>query len=166
MIEKIRRALQKLAANWAADGEFLQKIEQLKGEIRELSLEEAKAAAEAALSNPARFDRVEAHTPSSANMSELAPELRSFFERYARVASQGAFIAELDSQQIRPSAILSGYIAIGIHVEHTELAIKPGEEGIWVLADDVPSEEALEDFFPSVYHYLLFVDRFTIATEE
>lgn len=166
MFESIRRAMQKLTERWATGGEFGQRMEQLRGEIRALPLEEARSAAEAALSDPTKFQRAEKHPPSSTDISELALELRSFFERYARVASRGACIAELDRQQIRASQILDGYITIGIHVEHTELAVKPGDETIWVLADDVPSEEAVEDDFPSIYHYLLFVDRFTSAVDE
>jgi len=165
VFDSIRRAFHNIVQSRTAASEFTQKIDQLQSGIRALPLEQARSAAEAALADSTRF-HVEASLPDGTELSELAPDLRAFFERYARVASLGAFISELGHHTIRPSCVLNGYIAIGTHVEHTELAARPGDETIWVLAEDVPPEDAVEESFPSIYHYLLFVDQFTRAVDE
>jgi hypothetical protein len=125
-------------------------------ELATLSAAEARTAAERVLVAP-RFVRA---TPwdDSPPHPELAPALREFFRRFRTVevaeGEQCADIAELAPLEWAP-----GYLRLGTDGEHTHLAVRPGDECIYVLADDVGHEERVDATFATVYHWILWLER-------
>jgi hypothetical protein len=51
------------------------------------------------------------------------------------------------------------YLRLGTDGEHTHFAIRRGDEAIYVLADDVPSDERVESVFATVHHWLLWLEH-------
>ena len=136
---------------------YVQAIGVYERELAALTAAEAQAAAEQVLAAP-RFIRATPWHDAPRPQTELAPTLREFFHRIRRVeGSNGdryADIAELEPLEWAP-----GYLRLGTDVEHTHVAIRPGDESIYVLADDVPSDERVESVFATVYHWILWLER-------
>jgi hypothetical protein len=144
---------------WAETSKRMQAgLEEIRKQISSLPLQDARATAEHALRDPVRFECAEEAWDGGEIELGLPPLVRQFFGQYLSVVSLSTS-AELCRDGIAPVAADSKYLRIGADGEHTHLAVLPGEETVYVLADDVPAEEQVEDTFPSIYHYLAFLGR-------
>jgi hypothetical protein len=127
------------------------------GELAALTPAEARAAAERVLAAP-RFIRTTPWHDAPPPHTELAPVLREFFQRIRLVegpeAERCADAAALPLLEWAP-----GYLSLGTAGEHTHVAIRPGDESIYLLADDVPHDERVELVFATVYHWILWLER-------
>ena len=124
-------------------------------ELAALSGPDARVAAESVLAKP-RFIRVVRWSAPPTPRRELAPALRAFFGSVQRVEGGEQ---ELDAAEIERLEWAPGYLRLGTDSEHTHLAIRPGDEAIYVLADDVPSADRVESVFATVYHWVLWLER-------
>jgi hypothetical protein len=136
---------------------YAQALAAYEEELAALSAPDAHMAAERVLAKP-RFIRVVRWGALPTRRPEFAPALRAFFERIQRVevprGEQRADVAEIEPLEWAP-----GYLRLGTDSEHTHLAIRPGDEAIYVLADDVPSADRVESVFATIYHWVLWLER-------
>lgn len=158
MFGKLRNAILYVRRQQTAARQFGEQVQLWSVEVNGLGLAEAKAEAAEALADPALFACVRSPGSGDERLEPLAPALRAFFEEYEDVEAirTGEQLARV---LIAPSAVLDGFIAIGVDGEHAEAAVKPDEEIVYVLADDAPREEARVEHYPSVHHYLAFAAR-------
>jgi hypothetical protein len=132
-------------------------------EVRQIPLDEAVKQAELLLSDPARFQCSESPLArDGAAASGLPRTARTFFERYDRVASLFSG-TELARDEIGPSTVAPGFTRVGNETEHTEVAVKTGEDTVYILADDVPTEIVIESTYPTLYHYIIAIDRLWVG---
>ena len=86
------------------------------------------------------------------------PALGEFFHVIQRVEVPGreecADISELQPVEWAPE-----HLYLGIDGEHTHLAVRAGDESIYVLTDAVPDEDRVESVFGSIYHWVLWLER-------
>ena len=125
--------------------------------LADLPAAEARVAAERVLASP-RFIRTLPWQGPPAPHPELAPALGEFFRRVQRVEVPGGD-QRADAAELEPFEWDAGYLRLGTDGEHTHLAVRPGDEAIYVLADDVPSAERVESVFVTVYHWVLWLER-------
>jgi hypothetical protein len=136
---------------------YAQALDEYERELDGLSAQKARAAAERVLAAP-RFIRVVRWPMPQAPRGRLAPLLREFFGGVQRIeAPHGE--SYVDITELAPLAWASGYLCLGRVDEHTHIAVRPGDEGVYVMADDVPAEEALDTVLPTVYHYVLWLEH-------
>lgn len=134
------------------DGKAFEKMVEA---VKSIPPAEAKARAEAMFSQPSGFSR---SAPSDKTpIPNLSPGLQEFFALHGEVTAEMGEVV-ISRQDIQPYEHDRSFIRLGQDGEHTHLAAKPGEDAVYVLADDVPKGKQVEDEFPSIYHYLLFVD--------
>lgn len=136
---------------------FAQALAACEQELAALSALDASASAERVLASP-RFIRAVSWSTPPAPRQELAPALRSFFSRVRRVELPGGE-PHADAATIEPLGWAPGYLKLGTVDEHTHLAIRPGDESIYILADDVPGADRVESVFATVYHWVLWLER-------
>ena len=136
---------------------YLDALAAYERELAALPDTEARAEAERVLATP-RFLRVTRWQSPPLPRVELAPSLSEFFRVMQRVEvpdrEECADIAELGPLEWAP-----GYLYLGTDGEHTHLAVRPGDESIYVLTDDVPEEDRVESVFSSIYHWVLWLER-------
>jgi hypothetical protein len=119
-----------------------------------LTLEEAEGRAIDLLANPSQY-RVEPGGTDTPN--GMPPGLRRLFSRYRSIRSSVDEL-EMGLHLLSPSSVKADYSSLGYASEHTHLAVGPVGETVYVLADDVPEEEAVESVHASIYHYLVYRD--------
>ena len=135
-----------------------QALEAYERELAALTPDEARAAAERVLAT-SRFVRTTPWRDAPPPHTELAPVLREFFQRIRLVEVPEAGPCA-DAAELPPLESAPGYLCLGnTGVEHTDLAIRPGDESIYILADDVPIAERVESVFATVYHWILWLER-------
>ena len=136
---------------------YVQGLDAYERELAALSAAAARARAEHVLGAP-RFIRVVPWESPPPPRPELAPELGAFFRRVRRVeALAGARHA--DAAELAPLEWDPQYLLLGPDGEHTHLAVRPGDEAVYELADDVPRDEAVEQTFATVYHWVLWLEH-------
>ena len=145
------------AASRAAE-RYVQALNAFEQEFATLTPSEARTAAERVLAAP-RFVRVTPWQDAPPPNAELAPTLREFFQRIRLVeipeSERCADVSHLVPLEWAPE-----YLSLGsTGVEHTHLAIRPNDESIYILADDVPIDKRVESVFATVYHWLLWLER-------
>lgn len=123
--------------------------------VKSIPLDEAKDRAEALFGQPCGFSR--SAPTDKTPIPSLSPGLQEFFASHGEITAEGGEVA-IGRQDIQPYGHDKSFIRLGQDGEHTHLAAKPGNDAVYVLADDVPKGKQVEDEFPSIYHYLLFVD--------
>lgn len=137
-------------------------------EVLSLSREEARHQANALLANPLRFER-EAGKPTPearALTATLHPSIRRFLETHFVAKSVRCGLV-LGSRFVKMSQALPEFITIGyLGLPQTELAVKPGEEMVYVLAHNAPPDDRQEATFPSIYHCILYEERLQEAFEQ
>src|SRR5574338_951299 len=102
-------------------------------ELAALSAPDARMAAERVLDGP-RFIRAIRWSAPPTLPAELAPGLHSVFSRVRRVeVPRGEQNA--DAAEIEPLDWAPGYLRLGTDSEHSHLAVRPGDESIYVLGD-------------------------------
>jgi hypothetical protein len=126
------------------------------GDVKSIPLPKARAEAEALFSQPSGFTRA---APADATpIPGLSAELQEFFALHGDVTAEEGEVS-ISRLEIAPYEHDKSFLRLGQDGEHTHLAAKPGESAVYVIADDVPRAKQVEESFPSIHHYLLFVDR-------
>ena len=132
-------------------------LEAYERELATLPAPEARAAAERVLAAP-RFLRVTRWQGPPLPHPALAPMLAAFFQVIQRVDVPDREECA-DAAEIRPLEWAPGYLYLGSDGEHTHLAVREGDESIYVLTDDVPDDDQVETVFSTVYHWVLWLER-------
>lgn len=122
-----------------------------------LSATEARAQAERVLAASQRL-RVVPWRSTPPSRRELTASLGEFF-RGVRCVEELSGMPSADAAELAPLAWAPGYWSLGPNDEHTHLAVRPGDESIYVLADDVSGDERVEQRFATVYHWVLWLQR-------
>ena len=126
-------------------------------ELAALSAPEARARAERVIAAP-RFIRVVPWTVPRPTHPELAPVLDAFFRSVQRVeVPRGGAYA--DVTELAPLGWAPGFLYLGPDDEHTHLAVRPRDEAVYILGDDVPDAERVFTVFATVYHWVLYLER-------
>lgn len=92
-------------------------------------------------------------------VGDLAPAQREFFRRLRRVEAVRNGAPYVDAEELAPFAGYPGYLCLGQDDEHAYLAVRPGDEALYVVADDEPPERAPSHRFPTLHHWVLWVHR-------
>ena len=135
------------------DGEAFERMVEA---VKSIPLADAKDRADALFSQSTGFSR--SAPTDTTPIPSLSPGLQEFFALYGEITAEGGEVV-ISRQDIQPYEHDRAFIWLGRDGVHTQLTAKPGEDAVYVLADDVPKAQQVEDHFPSIYHYLLFVDR-------
>jgi hypothetical protein len=136
---------------------YAQAIDAYERELDGLSAEQAGAAAERVLAAP-RFIRIVRRQVPQPPPGKLAPTIREFFRGVQRIEVPDGE-SYVDITELAPLEWAPGYLFLGRDGEHTHIAVRPGDEGVYVMADDVPPEKARDTVLPTVYHYVLWLER-------
>ena len=91
-------------------------------------------------------------------ISNLSNELQDFFAVYGEITAKDDE-AIICRKEIQPYKRDKSFIWLGQDGEHTHLVAKPNEDAVYIVADDVPKAQQIEDQFPSIFHYIVFVNR-------
>ena len=126
-------------------------------ELAGLPAPDARAQAERVIASP-RFIRIVPWPAPRPARAELAPDVGAFFGVVQRVeVPDGETCA--DVADLAPLEWAPGFLRLGPDGEHTHLALRPGDEAIYVLGDDVPAEERVFTVLATIYHWLLYLER-------
>ena len=136
---------------------YAQALAAYEQELADLPAADARVAAEQVLASP-RFISVFPWTVAAAPGPELAPTLTEFFRRIQRVEVPGGE-RRADAAELEPLDWAAGYLRLGADGEHAHIAVRAGDEAIYVLADDAPSDDRVESVFATVYHWVLWLER-------
>ncbi len=134
--------------------DFDERLENIDREIAGLSIEEAKKSAELFLANLKSC--IVKKSSTSYISSNLVPILRDFFSEVEEFQAGDEWLlrTELGPYEHDPT-----FIRLGQDGEHTHLCSKPGQDTVYIVADDVPKEQQIENSYPSVYHWLLSIQK-------
>jgi len=82
-----------------------------------------------------------------------------FFRQFRRVEAAPTGEPYVDAQELAPYEWEPAYLRVGQDSEHAHLAVRPGDEVLYVVADDEPPERAPSQSFPTLYHWVLWLHR-------
>lgn len=124
--------------------------------VNAIPLAEARVEAEALLQNGSgfRYSTLPAGKPAPG----LSDDLQEFFAKHGEISVEEGEVWICGSE-VKAYEYDKAFLRLGQDGEHTHVAVKANQPAVFVVADDVPRAEAVEEEFPSIYHYLLFVDR-------
>jgi hypothetical protein len=135
---------------------LLERAERLEREVSALSLDEAKRRA-LELVDGGRYFRAVKRSLTSEEESSLRPlprELALLLRVFATIAMIRGD-QRIGRDHLGPSEQREGFLRIGLDMNFAEVAVRAGDEAIYVLA---PGEEpALEA--PSIHHWLILLAR-------
>jgi hypothetical protein len=125
-----------------------------------LTPDEAERRALDLLADPSRYavEAGEATVPAG-----VPPTVRRLFSRYRSIRALRDDL-EIGVDLVSSSNVKAGLTTLGFASEHTYVTVHPTEETIYILADDVASNEAVESTHPSVFHYLVYRDLLDCAS--
>jgi hypothetical protein len=92
-------------------------------------------------------------------VGDLASGQQEFFRRLRRVEAARHGEPYVDAEELAPYAGHPGYLRLGQDDEHAYLAVRPGDEALYVIADDEPLERAPSHRFPTLHHWVLWLHR-------
>jgi hypothetical protein len=93
-----------------------------------------------------------------ATAAALGPAYREFFASHGRVGSaDGSSFVDVLAIDVFDWA--PGFLVVGQDDEHRHVMARPGDDAVYLVADDVPVEEMIEAQFPSVHHWVLALLR-------
>lgn len=144
--------LVRLTKIWRESDKFHQQVTQQLAAARALSQEEAEERALRLLYDTKLFRIVE-NRQMEDSLPLHGPRLRKFFSRFETVREMKGETF-LDRNQIGPSNLRKGFFRIGTDMEHTEIVAKPNEDTIYIIDGTEPEGQALEESFPTIYHYI------------
>ena len=136
---------------------YVEAITAYEKELGKLSAAEARLQAERVLMAP-RLLRVVPWESPPPSRPQLAGSLDEFF-RGIRCVEALRGMPRADAADLAPLGWAPGYLGLGPSEEHTHLAVRAGDESIYVIADDVPPEQRIDRVFATVYHWILWLER-------
>lgn len=127
----------------------------LRTRIESMSIQEARGAAHEVLRDPAKFRTtpvVDTCLPQGEQLPSAVRELFGLYSSIEVVAGE----ARLSQDLISASEFHPGWIRIGTDIDFTEIAVRPGDEGVYEFDG---SESTQKDFdqacSSSVYHWIV-----------
>jgi hypothetical protein len=127
----------------------------LRTRIESMSIQEARGAAHGVLRDPAKFRTVpvvDTWLPQGEQLPSAVRELFGLYSSIEVVAGE----ARLSQDLISASEFHPGWIRIGTDIDFTEIAVRPGDEGVYEFDG---SESTQKDFdqacSSSVYHWIV-----------
>jgi hypothetical protein len=138
---------------WRESDRVHQQVTQELAAARALSQEEAEKRALKLLYDSKLYRIVE--NPTLGDSLPLhGPGLQKFFCRFEIVREiKGETF--LDRNQIATSTLREGFLRIGTDLEHTEIVARANEDTIYIIDGSEPEDQALEESFPTIYHYII-----------
>jgi hypothetical protein len=125
-------------------------------ELQHLPIVSARREALRLLAATALLKVTPASEPQPPLVATLGPELRDFFALYRRVeVTNGAIF--VDVADIEPCAWWEGGIEIGAFDGHVHLMVRPGDDKVFEVADDIDERERVIGSYPSIHHWILAV---------
>jgi hypothetical protein len=125
-------------------------------QLQHLPIESARREALRLLATTALLKVTPASEPLPPLVTTLGPELRDFFARYRRVeVTNGAVF--VDVATVAPCAWWAGWIEIGSFDGHVHLMVRPGDDKVFEVADDIDERERVIGSYPSIHHWILAV---------
>ena len=125
-------------------------------QLQHLPIESARREALRLLAATALLEVAVASESPPPMVATLGPELRDFFARFRRVGTvNGAIFVDVAS--IEPCDWWPGWIEIGAFDGHVHLMVRPGEDTVFEVADDVDEHERVLGSYPSIHHWVLAV---------
>jgi len=123
--------------------------------IERLPLEEARALAHRVLDNHDWFE-TERGDASSSLPATAPPLVREFYGRYARATGRFCDL-QVVATECGPSDARRELLRVGHDDAHVELCTRGTENRVYLVADDVGAEAAVEGSVPSLYHAVVRV---------
>ena len=152
-----------LFANWIAKlrrsspdvvRERLKRVDAL---IGSLTLHDAEHEADNRVRCQGRFDYTLNTAPLTPDIAELLPKsARSFFSKYKRVESRSMLLS-LDL--IHPRTSIGNLVVIGFDTLDSEVMVDRTSDVVGIAENVAGDGDELSESFPSVWHYLVFVDE-------
>jgi hypothetical protein len=121
-----------------------------------LSPHQATSIAHDVLKNNSEFEI--RSSPASKHASELSPSIRNFFQDYPKVILTTDDVA-ISVGDVCRYAHDGQFLLLGSDGEHTHLVARPNDDRVYVVADDVPKESQIEGEFPTIYHWIVWVNK-------
>ena len=137
---------------------YVEEILAYEKSLRTLGPAEAKSSAGQVLATSQYLRVTKAEGASSEHVASLGRTYQEFFGQYGRVeCSDGESYVDVAEIQLCPWA--TEYIRLGSNDEHTHVMARPDDDVVYVVADDVDAETMLESQFPTIFHWLLAMQR-------
>ena len=118
--------------------------------VERLPLEEARALAHHVLDNPEWF-RTERGDASVSLPSMTPGSVRDFYRRYVRTTGRFCDVQPV-AAECGPSEARPEMLRVSRDDAHVELCTQGTDDRVYLVANDVGPEEAVEGSVPSVYH--------------
>ena len=141
---------------------LLEQAERLKREVSAHSLQEAKRLTSELLADGRHVRAFRSPTSDEEEvlLEPLPTELKHLLSDYAAIELVYGD-QRISRGDLGASTVQAGFIKVGRDMEFAEVAVRPGDEAIYVLA---PGEDpALEA--PTIYHWLVLLWRLTGDSE-
>jgi hypothetical protein len=118
-----------------------------------LTVDEARRQCFGLLADESRFRVVPAESGWTAPWALPASvaEVLGTFEEVAAVETP----LKIGRAETGPCEINSTYLRVGRETDHTVVVVREGHEGCWILADDVPAADQIEESFPTLFHLVV-----------
>ena len=144
LFRRLRSALSPVSPDQARRYELIDRW------IAHLSLDEAREVAQRVLENPEWFHTVLGNG-SAALPADAPVTAREFYGRY--VSATGRYCdLQLVAADCAPSAVRSDLLRVGRDDAHVELCTRGWDDRVFLVANDVGPEEAIEGSVPTLYH--------------
>jgi len=118
--------------------------------VERLPLEEARVLAWRVLDNPEWF-QTELGDASASLPATTPASVREFYSRYVRATGRFCDV-QLVGAECGPSETRREMLLVGRDDAHIGLCARGTEDRIYLVADDVAPDEAIEGSVPSIYH--------------
>ena len=125
-------------------------------QLQHLPIESARREARRLLAATALLEVTPASGLPPPLVATLGTELRDFFARYGRVGTTNGAIF-VDVAAIAPCDWWAGWIEIGAFDGHVHLMVRPGDDRLFEVADDIDEHERVIGSYPSIHHWVLAV---------
>jgi hypothetical protein len=125
--------------------------------IESLPENDAREQAMALLSDPARFECIEA--PEELPLSGLPVAVLDVFRKYSSIHDVAGDL-RLQWSLVAPSEYFTGFVRIGeseLGGVESEICVRPGSERVYDLDGSAEDSTKIErEAFPTIYHFILY----------
>lgn len=132
-------------------------LDEVRDSVAHLTADAAQELALTLLRNREAYECTQAECDPP-RLPELPSKLTELLRTYRTIGAVSSS-AVLGHEHVGASGVLEGFLRCGWDTAHTEIAFRPGEDTVYVLADDVPASDCKENELPSIFHYLIYKDR-------
>lgn len=135
---------------------LIESAARLEREVSLLSMEQATQRAAELLRTGQHFRTVKSPLgqKDESLLAQLPPSVAKLFRDYSSIAATNGD-QRISRDSVGPSEFRQGFLRIGYDMDSSEVAVRPGDEHLFVLTpNEEPEQEA-----PSVFHWLVLLER-------